>query len=296
MIFFILHHFKFLPLKSKALYSVGRVFLLILYIILNLTFTACERIPDGVVDTRTVDYKVVKVEAPAIVIYSTTDSLVATSIQFIRTESIAKVWLSVKSIDGKQTVFTQIEMADDGNTPKNSDQKKGDGIFSAKFGMSKKYSSVKYMIEYFAEDNIQRSPDNVSKIAEHIFLFDNQQKNLPPIISNLLIPQSVNRGDIFIFSVKAEDPNGLNDILQVYFKLFRPDGTQVKPSESQDFFLMDDTGSKDIYGDEKGGDGIYSFKNSFGTTSQIGIWRFEFQAKDRAGNLSNKLIHNMNVD
>jgi hypothetical protein len=59
---------------------------------------------------------------------------------------------------------------------------------------------------------------------------------------------------------------------------------------------MVDNGDKEGFGDEKAGDGLFSFKNSFGTTSQTGNWRFEFQAKDKSNELSGVIIHNLQVN
>jgi hypothetical protein len=114
------------------------------------------------------------------------------------------------------------------------------------------------------------------------------------VISNLLLPSSVNRGDSFIFSIKVDDTNGSFDIAQVYFKLYRPNGTIVL-NGNDDFFLMVDTGDANL-GDQTAGDGIYSFKNSFSSTAPTGLWKFEFQAKDRSGKLSNIISSNMMVN
>ncbi|MEW6702616.1 MAG: hypothetical protein AB1298_07840, partial [Bacteroidota bacterium] len=260
-----------------------------------LSFSGCQEIPNNIIDSKTIDYKVVEITAPVNFNYSQTDSMVVTSVQIANVGTVEKVWCKVSAADGSLSISPQLNLYDDGDVVKNGDQKKGDGIFSGKFVMGKFTPNGKYQIEYFVEDNIRQSPENLAKVGSHIFTFSNNQTNLPPVISDLVIPGAVNRGESFIFTLKVDDPNGLSDIYQVYFKLFRPDGSQVLGAPGQDYILMYDNGVQN-FGDQSAGDGIYSFKNSFSSTSQTGTWRFEFQAKDRGGNLSNVLIHNMIVN
>ena len=51
-----------------------------------------------------------------------------------------------------------------------------------------------------------------------------------------------------------------------------------------------------VLGDAKAGDGIYSFKNTFGPTAQTGNWQFEFQAKDKSGAVSNVIKQTLGVN
>lgn len=268
---------------------------LFLLVFAALSFFGCQEIPNGIIDSKTIDYKVGGIIAPMNFNYSQTDSMVVTSVQIANVRTVEKVWCKVSAADGSLTVRPQLNLYDDGDVVKNGDQKSGDGIFSGKFVMGKSTPNGKYQIEYFVEDNIRQSPENLTKVGSHIFTFSNSQTNQPPVISNLIIPGSVNRGESFIFTLKVDDPNGLPDIYQVYFKLFRPDGSQVLGAPGQDYILMYDNGDQN-FGDQIADDGIYSFKNSFSSTSQTGTWRFEFQAKDRGGKLSNVLTHNMIVN
>lgn len=266
-------------------------FIIILFIVI-----ACEKIPDGIVEQESLNNKVKSISAPSSFSYSKSDSILITYIEFEDSKNISKVWLQIKSANGSITITSFTQMFDNGNISTNGDQKANDNIYSAKIAISKKFSSGKYFIDYFVEDNIKPPSENITKVASHVFNYNNNQISYPPIISNLTIPSSVLRGESFAFTLKVEDGNGLGDIDQVYFKLYRPDGSLVDPQNGLGYFLMVDDGNFNTFGDVAAGDGIYSFKNSFSSTSQIGQWKFEFQAKDKSGNLSNTIIHFMTVN
>jgi hypothetical protein len=55
---------------------------------------------------------------------------------------------------------------------------------------------------------------------------------------------------------------------------------------------MVDDGDENL-GDEVAGDGIYSFKNIFAETAQVGVWKFEYSAVDKSGLKSNTIMHNL---
>ena len=266
-------------------------------VLIATTFLSCDKIPDGIVDVTTVDYKIQEITAPAAFIYSSTDSTIITSVKLTNLETISNVWCKVTSLDGAITIKSQVLMYDDGNVSLHGDQNKSDGIYSTKFVMGKFTPVGKYQIEYFIEDKINHSPDNLKKIGTHIFHFSPGQINLPPVISNLVIPNSANRNngtDWFVFTIKVEDPNGLTDIQEMYFKLYRPDGTLSAPA-GQTYRLMVDNGNAN-FGDATAGDGTFSYRSYFDLTAQTGEWRYEFQAKDRNGNLSNVIKHSMTVN
>lgn len=268
---------------------------LISIISLVLFIYSCDDIPSDVIEQGIVENNVLSINAPTSFFYSQADSLLDVSIQFQDVNTITNVWIKISSINGDIIITENYELFDNGNIQQNGDNQTGDKIFSNKVPVSKKYSNGKYIIDFFIEDNIRVSPDNISKVGVHIFEYNNNQINYPPVISNLSIPLIANRGVAFVFSVKADDQNGLIDLAQVYFKLYRPDGTLVDPQNGFDYFLMVDNGDP-ILGDQTANDGVYSFKNLFGTTAQTGTWKFEFQAKDRSNMLSNLIIHNMSVN
>lgn len=275
----------------------NKIYLFVAACIIALAHPACEKIPDGVVDIKSVEYKVNSINAPSSYVYSS-DSTFVVFVAITNPNTVKAVWLSLKSEDGKDYIAKQTTLQDDGLTNASGDQKINDGVYTGKVKMSKKYSSGRYLMEFFVEDNIRSAEENVTKIGEQVFVYDNVQKNLAPSISNLVLPSSVIRGTSFNFSIKVEDPNGLNDISIVYFKLYRPDGTIVIPNSSSpeiDYFAMVDNGDQNL-GDQTAGDGVYSFKNSFGSTSALGNWKFLFRAKDKSGALSNTLEQNVGVN
>jgi hypothetical protein len=302
MVFFFIHtgddsnssktHFSLIPLYMKK--YVVNIFSLFLIIA---AFVSCDKIPVGIVDAKMVDYRVLEITAPANFNYLETDSTIVTTVQITNIKTVSSVWCKVSSLDGALTLNSHLFMYDDSDVSLHGDQNKNDGIYSAKFVMGKLTPIGKYQIEYFIEDNINHSPDNLQKIGAHIFTFSPGQINLPPVISNLVIPNSATRNsgtDWFTFTINVEDPNGPTDIQEVYFKLYRPDGSLSAPP-GQTYRLMVDDGNAD-FGDVTAGDGIYSYRSYFDLTAQTGIWRYEFQAKDRAGNLSNIITHNMTVN
>lgn len=280
---------------QKVLNKIKLIYLFIVPLSV-LILNACDKIPDGIVEQAKLYYNVKTISAPANFSYSSADSILITTIEFDNSKYINKVWLQIKSDDGSTTITSSSQMFDNGNTALNGDQKSNDNIYSAKIGISKRFASGRYYINYFVEDNVKPVSENLAKVASHYFNYNNNQISYPPVISNLTIPNSVVRGETFVFTLKVEDGNGPGDISQVYFKLFRPDGSQVDPQNGLGYFLMVDDGNLDTFGDSVAGDGIYSFKNSFSATTQTGQWKFEFQAKDKSGNLSNTIIHLMTVN
>ncbi|MFA7419994.1 MAG: hypothetical protein WCZ90_09940 [Melioribacteraceae bacterium] len=261
------------------------------FVSLAVAFSACDKIPDGVVDNKFVDYKVAKIESPSSFFYSNPDSLFTASVTIQSISSVDQVWLSVKSVDGTSYVTKQVFLTKGTATQTST-------IFTAKVPMSKKISSGKYLVEFFISDNIRVSPDNISKVGEQVLVYNNNQTNFTPVISNLVLADNITRETPFIFTVKVDDQNGLGDISQVTFKLTRPDGTVVIPNPNTpniNYFLMVDNGDS-VLGDAKAGDGIFSFKNTFGPTAQTGNWQFEFQAKDKSSAVSNVIKQTLGVN
>ena len=166
-----------------------------------------------------------------------------------------------------------------------------ENLYENQFVLKRDYPIGNYTVRFSAEGY----EGDLKQVAVGNFYFKNGQDNLPPVISNLVIPDTISKGVFFNFSVKVIDPNGLTDIKKddgVFFNLFRPDTTIVQAGP---FFMHDDGDAG--FGDELAGDGIFSFRNSFlqDTTTQVGNWRFVFQARDRSGLLSNIIEHYLYV-
>ncbi len=87
---------------------------------------------------------------------------------------------------------------------------------------------------------------------------------------------------LILTSLRVSDGNGLNDISEVYFIVYRPDGS----TSGNKVFLFDD-GNLLQNGDQTAGDGIYSRIIFVNQTNAKGTYRFEFKAIDRGGLQSN---------
>ncbi|MFA7289608.1 MAG: hypothetical protein WC055_12095 [Melioribacteraceae bacterium] len=266
-------------------------FSIIALFIAALLFYACEEIPSEVIDKDFTGFSVVELQSPDRFTYASTDSNITASAKIENSSNIKEVYMNILSSNGDKIVAEKVIMSDNGDMGKNKDLKANDGIYTAYAPMKKSFSSGNYNLQVYITDN----SSNTKKMISKQFYFDNSQNNASPVISDVVLDQSVFRGQSFIFSVKASDPNGYDDLQFVYFKLYRPDNSMVDPGNGLGFFVMNDLGNKDVFGDEISGDGVFSFKNSFSATTTVGTWRFEFQAKDRNGAVSNIISQNMEV-
>lgn len=114
--------------------------------------------------------------------------------------------------------------------------------------------------------------------------------NRPPALSSLTAPDSVSRNRIpsFLLSVRADDPQGPEDVRIVYFLTTKPDGT---PSDGNPFEMKDNgTG-----GDETAYDGLYSLRVEISPDNALGAYRFDFFAEDQSGATSPPLTHTIVV-
>ena len=263
---------------------------ILLFLLLFLALWGCEKDFDSTVDTQTYSYQVVSLSSFSSFRYVVGDSLITVFLALNSSAGVNKVFFDIYASDGLKLNSEEVQLLDNGNAS-NGDQTAGDNRYTNRFPLSKTDPIGRYTIKFFVTDK-----GNATKqVAVQNFTYDNAQSNVAPMLLDLVIPETVARNESFIFTVTAEDLNGLSDIEFVYFELYRPDGTIVEENPGDTIFSMHDDGNFEVFGDEVPGDGIYSFKNSFSSTAQLGTWRFEFQARDRGGALSNKIIHNIVV-
>ena len=117
---------------------------------------------------------------------------------------------------------------------------------------------------------------------------------LPPVISDLNAPDTLTLPEdslhvvTFVLSLRADDPDNPNDVKEVFFNTYKPDGTISKSSPLQ----MYDNGTS---GDAVAEDQIYSLRVYLVYNNDVGDYRFEFQAKDYSDLLSNKITHIITV-
>ncbi len=256
-----------------------------IYILLPFIFWGCQKDFNSVVDSSPSNYQVNKILGADSVMYYPSDSLITISIGFTSSTGIRTVSANVIDPSQNQINLDPIILFDNGNLSDNGDTTKGDNIYSNKYPLSRYYANGNYQIQYFVTDYSNQS--NLAAIRS--FNFNNGQANVAPVISNLVCPdtETIQPVTINIFvSVYVHDDNGLKDIKSVYFNSYiPPDG---HPS-SQNPIMMYDDGT---HGDVTAGDGIYSTYVVLPSTGvPKGTFRWEFQAEDRGGLLSNKIIH-----
>lgn len=241
----------------------------------------CEEKFDNVIDHPYYNVQTIEVQPVNNINYNSTDSLITVSISFNSTENIKNVFCEVYSPDNSKSNLT---LYDDGKLS-NGDFVKGDNIFSNKITLGYFSPNGNYSIKYYVTD----ISDNKSLVAIGSFNYSNGQSNVPPVISDDIIEPDtaiVNETTVINVSVRASDGNGLSDIDKVYFIVYRPDGS----TNNAQNYLFDD-GDLTIHGDQTAGDGIYSLKIQITPQNAKGTYRFQFQARDRGGKLSNIINH-----
>lgn len=265
----------------------------VIFIVILIAIIGCEKIPDGVVDPRDsiTQFKFNSLQMPDTVIYGVDDSVIVIKAKMDNPDVISRLFFDIYDTRG-EIVSRGNDMKDNGDVQQFGDSLTSDGIYSAIVSFGKSDPSGAYFFKFYGVDI-----HGIGKLlAEKRTVFFNNQPLFPPVISNLVMPDSVAAGEVFVFSLRAEDGNGLSDIKKVYFDLYRPDGSHsVNPTSSDGHFPMYDNGDINGSGDVTAGDGIYTLKNSFGASAQKGYWKFEFQAVDRSDSLSNEIIKELLV-
>jgi hypothetical protein len=246
---------------------------------------------DGLIDTSTTSYQVTFVNSSNDTLFVPGDSLIIVSISLISPQSIKSIYFNIMAPDGELLNPSPVPLLDDGNVSLHGDLVAGDNTFSNKYPFSQSFLNGKYTIQYF----IVNTSDKVVLAAEHSFNYNNNIADLPPIVSNLVAPDTVSQLDtskvIINISIAASDPNGAKDIQIVFYNSFLPNGN---PSQQNPIIMYDDGTN----GDAIAGDGIYSAivqlppKNAIPPVP-LGTFRWEFQAQDRGKKTSNVIIHNI---
>ena len=260
----------------------------LLILLLAFLLFSCDSIPDNIVESvePEVAYNVESIEAPNEFVFNRSDSLINFKITLTKLNGDFKVYFNIINPNGDKLFPGYLELN------KYTELTSSNSIeFSGEYPLSSNDLIGAYTIVFYADGNSGQK----LIIANHYF--DYKVINYPPVIKNLVMTDSIDRGSSFVFYLNAEDKNGIEDIKYVYFYLFRPDGSQVTANSNNGDkrFPMFDDGNSAQSGDMKAGDGIYSLKNSFADTAPTGTWRFEFEAVDQSDSLSNKISHNLEV-
>ncbi|MBK8945710.1 MAG: hypothetical protein IPM32_10640 [Ignavibacteriae bacterium] len=262
----------------------------IFYIVSIAIFLSCEEIPNDVIEKENADYFVESISSPDEFAYSATNTKLQNFVSINKSQSVKSVWFILFNEDGSEEITDRILM----NTNSSSIKK----TYSGEIIFSESMLPGNYEIDFYVEDNVNPAGENIKKIGVKKFKYLSSAENLPPVISDLNIPSSVDRNTTFVFTLKVNEPNGLSDIQQVYFELLRPDSSVVFVDANNTItkFPMFDNGDVSGSGDEVRGDGIYSLKNSFGQSSQTGFWHFKFNAVDKSGLVSNTINFSLKVN
>jgi hypothetical protein len=170
------------------------------------------------------------------------------------------------------------DLYDDGT---HGDQVASDGTYTVALGSRLFPKTSGYYLRLLAEDVAGNlSNPLVVKVSGR------SERAFEPLLSGLSAPNIVILDTLrstIKFSLRIDDPQGLNDLSFVRFSVDLPDGSRAG------HFEMADDGNIAISGDAAGGDGI--FTGLYNLPIMPGEFRFVFQAKDQNDYLSNKIEH-----
>ncbi|MCW8810763.1 MAG: hypothetical protein OQK64_07370 [Ignavibacteriaceae bacterium] len=251
----------------------GKLYLLLI----PLVIWGCEQTFDNVVDTTTENYQLTSVIGikDSVDLKIPGDSLLSPRLIFTPQSQINKVYFDIYASDNSKLNSSPVEMQEVSNK-----------IYEENFILKRENPIGKYNVSFFVTGFDGKN----KQVAISSFYFNNGQDNVPPVISNTVIdPDTVvvlNNPIVIFTSVEAADSNGAGDILEVYYIVYKPDGT----TNNSKLLLFDD-GNTSEHGDLDAGDGIYSRLIQVDQTNDKGTYRFEFQAIDRSGALSNIINH-----
>jgi len=180
--------------------------------------------------------------------------------------------------------FFEVSLRDDGTMP---DSVAADGTYSGTLAFDILATEAgRYRVRVTA-----RSANGFVSISrEHSVPIT--RNNAPPGLSELTAPDTVNAPTterlLIAMSVRADDPDGAEDVQEVYFR------SLDSSDPTRKFFLKDD-GDVAGSGDRIAGDGLYSIIVELlpGTPSRT--YRFGFQAEDTFRDTSNTLLHYLTV-
>ena len=175
---------------------------------------------------------------------------------------------------------------DDG---KNNDGAARDGVFARAIPTAKLCGEGTFSIVLRAIDAAAAA----SPALVDIINVRRRGVNLPPAVANLTAPTTISRNrtpNTYVLSVQVSDPNCIADLKRVFFNNFLPNGN---PARDNPFLMYDD--GQQINGDIIAGDGRFSRIIVISPQNDTGTYRFEFQAEDKKGVLSNKIIQNITV-
>jgi hypothetical protein len=199
-------------------------------------------------------------------------------------KAILSVRAFVTRIDA-QTVLYQDTLQDDGS---GGDVVPGDGTFSGRLSLTfVQGQSATYRMSVVCEDVHQ----NVSDTLSSSFAVVDGERKSPPMLYECSLSDTLNAdslGHVFM-TIRAEDPQGSEDIDSVFFQIFQP----LSPVPFYQSQLWDDGQSGDLIP----GDGIFTFQGNLeDTLKSRGVHTFRFQAVDQSGLFSDAKVKEVFID
>ncbi len=252
-----------------------------------LLFYGCSKDSSDIVDPVSANENnnvyVVSVDAPDTLTFSHSVQL-PTSIVLTNPDKIGKVKVSIASFSDDNELLNV-------TLPYRTLINNNKVVYNGTLDLDSNFTSGKYSIYY----NVYLITGENEKLAIKYFFIKRLSANTPPVISNLVMPDSVSFNELFTFHINVFDANGANDIKSVYYKLYKPDGTLVTNSNGISEFPLSDNGDTSESGDITAGDGIFTMKLLIPSGQPSGVWRMDFQASDFQDSLSNIISHNLTV-
>jgi len=133
---------------------------IILFLLLSLSFLACDKIEDGVVDPSENAVLVNDISAPTSITYKKDSTSFWTDILFSDIEPIEKVWFELSSDDDVISI-ANVNMT---NTDKNNPN-----LFSGMLSLKEEDPTGNYVIEYFINTTLQER----KKMVSHQLFYEN---------------------------------------------------------------------------------------------------------------------------
>jgi hypothetical protein len=180
-------------------------------------------------------------------------------------------------------IVAQASLADDGKAP---DSTAGDRVYTGtiKFSITQTQAGP-FRIRFHVKDALGLESNAIDR---RLLV---SRDNRPPVLSNLVAPDSIKipspRDTLVLMTVKATDPDGQEDIREVYFR-------SLDSSDPNFRYLLLDNGNLNN-GDAVEGDGIYSIVIILRDSATRKTYRFAFQATDAFGDTSATILHNLTV-
>lgn len=202
-------------------------------------FYACEKNSDNVIDVNISFPTISNLTVTPDTIFTVSNAPVVgltASVKVTSEDVIKNVICTV--INSKDSTLGFFNLRDNGSSP---DPVANDGIFTGNISIEgfTCLAVGNYRVEVYAESEQGAFSNVLSKIQPVRF-----SNNVAPVISNLVIPDSVVRpttGFVDItLEINASDPNGQCDINKVFLTSIRPTGFPI-PGETPLFFSSGST-------------------------------------------------------